>query len=126
MSMLTFIPCRDINGSDYKLKSNASDSAKNLMRPKQLVCLNNLSYDINFSGESVQEVDRIVSDPRFGEVTISIFGWNVAIEGGDPSKAAEATHVAKWDKQSGTMTVLPQMYGFSINVAAIVGEKLSG
>ena len=91
------------------------------MRPTQLVCLSNLSYEIKLYGESSREVDRIISR----DARLHIFGWTVGIEGRDSARAEETSHVAKWDKEKALLTVSPKLFGASVCVAAIVGEKVN-
>ena len=118
---------RDIGDprSQYKLKPNAPNDVKTLVRPTQLLLVSNLGYKVKFGTKLASRFDTKVKDTKKAGGSVKIFGIPIGLNA-DFNKSTEKTsHVGTWDNTSGEFTVkaIPDA-GFA-TMLGVIGEKIS-
>jgi len=111
---------REIRGnSTYKLKSDAPDEVKGLARVVQFVVVSNLAFEVEFSGDAINEFDSQVSSGAI----IRLFGIPIAVNR-DADEESDITHSATWNADEGKLSVKPKPEAGFASVVALVGEKV--
>jgi hypothetical protein len=110
---------------DYpNLKPGAPQSVKCLVKPTQLVLINNLGYSIKISNSVKTEFDKKITDTKNAGGQVKIFGLPISIGGDVSTTNKSASHKGTWDSASGTFTVEPIPQAGFATIIAIVGEKV--
>ena len=115
----------DPKNSYPKLKSDAPDSVKVLVRPAHMILVSKLGYKVKLGARMASEFDRKITDVKIGGGHVSIFGIPINISGNATMSTETTTHVGKWDNASQEFTVEATADGGFASVIAIVGEKIS-
>ncbi|KAI4956065.1 hypothetical protein J4E91_000275 [Alternaria rosae] len=115
----------DIRGnSAYKLKSDAPDGVKGLARVVQFVIVSNLAFEVQFSGNTIDEFDKQVSSSVSGGGSIRLFGIPIGINAHASEEKNDTTHKADWDSATGKLSVKPTPDGGFASIIAVIGEKV--
>ncbi|KAF2972077.1 hypothetical protein GQX73_g1370 [Xylaria multiplex] len=110
---------------DYpKLKPDAPNSAKILVRPSQLVLVNKLGFTVSFTGSIKDEFNEKHTRIAKAGGSVSILGIPIRVGPSVSDTQTSTTHNGSWDSSSGVFTATPDAQVGFANVIAVVGEKV--
>lgn len=115
----------DVDLSNYKLRADAPDQLKSLVKITALVVASALGYEITVSASAARTVDT-----KFKEVTqaggyVYIFGIPIRLGAGGSSTKESNSHTATFDSATNTIKVVPRFETGYATVIGIIGEKFN-
>jgi hypothetical protein len=90
----------------------------------QFVIVSNLAFEVQFSGNKINEFDKQVSSTLSGDASICLFGIPISVNVNASEEKSNATHKADWDRSTGNLSVKPKQDGGFASIIAVIGEKV--
>jgi hypothetical protein len=90
----------------------------------QFVIVRNLGFEVQFSGNTINEFDKQVSSAVSGSGSIRLFGIPIGINVNASEEKSDTTHKADWDSATGKLSVKPTPDGGFASIIALIGEKV--
>jgi hypothetical protein len=88
------------------------------------VIVSNLAFEVQFSGNTINEFDKKVSSTVSGGGSIRLFGIPIGVNVNASEEKSDATHKADWDRSTGKLSVKPTPDGGFASIIAVIGEKV--
>jgi len=116
------LPTRDFNPDQFKLRKDAPNFLKQLVKPTQLLVATRVGYQITVSDSLATSIDKHIKETTAAGGGFRIFGITV---GASASHTTESeTHKATFNMATKTLTVVPRdVYG-AATLLGIVGSKI--
>ena len=102
------------------------DYLKHTVQPQALLLAAGVKLEMKVEGQYGVEFDSNYNQAWNAGGRLNIFGFDCGVGAGGGSSSGQDTHTSHWDKNTGTLSMLPTDDAGTATVLAVIGARMEG